>query len=72
MIHVLVIHEYRLMCNIILAALKDEPDLEMVGFATTVTDAIELIQHETVDVALVSSRLPDPMSFPNYLLIQKS
>lgn len=63
MIHVLVIHEYRLMCNIILAALKDEPDLEMVGFATTVTDAIELIQHETVDVALVSSRLPDQGAF---------
>jgi len=59
MIRILVIHEYRLMCNIILAALEDESDLELIGFATTREEAIELIQHENVDVALISSRLPD-------------
>lgn len=59
MINVLLVNEFRLMCNILAAALEDEPDLKVTGCATSVDGALEIIKREEVDVVLVSTRLPD-------------
>jgi two-component system NarL family response regulator len=47
------------MSNVLAAALEDEPDIKIIGCATTVDEALEVINREDVDVALVSTRLPD-------------
>jgi two-component system nitrate/nitrite response regulator NarL len=59
MIRVFVVHEFRLMCHIISAALQDEPDLIVVGFATTVEEALDWLDQEPFDIILLSSRLPN-------------
>jgi DNA-binding NarL/FixJ family response regulator len=59
MIHVLLVNEIRLMCNVITAALEDEPDIKVVGCATSVDDALEKLAYEEIDVVLVSTRLPE-------------
>ncbi|MBN1536980.1 MAG: response regulator transcription factor [Anaerolineales bacterium] len=58
MIRVFVVHEFRLMCNIISAAIQDEPDIIVVGSATSIEEAIEWVDQEPLDVVLLSSRLP--------------
>jgi DNA-binding NarL/FixJ family response regulator len=47
------------MSNVIAAALEDEPDIEVVGCAVSVEEALEIIQWEDVDILLVSTRLPE-------------
>jgi DNA-binding NarL/FixJ family response regulator len=47
------------MGNVIASALEDEPDIRVVGRVTNVDDALKLVQEIDVDVALVSTRLPD-------------
>lgn len=59
MIRVLLVNEIRLMCNVLTAALKDEPDILVVGSATTVDEAILKLEREEVDVVLISTRLPN-------------
>jgi two-component system NarL family response regulator len=59
MIHVLLVNEIRLMCNVLTAALDDENDIKVVGCATSVDEAIEILSREDVDIVLVSTRLPD-------------
>lgn len=59
MIHVLLVNEIRLMCNVITAALEDEPDIKVVGCATSVDEALEKLAHEEIDVVLISTRLPE-------------
>ncbi|MGW8226574.1 MAG: LuxR C-terminal-related transcriptional regulator, partial [Anaerolineales bacterium] len=59
MIHVLLVNEIRLMCNVITAALEDEPDIKVVGCATSVDEALEKLAREEIDVVLVSTRLPE-------------
>lgn len=59
MIHVLLVNEIRLMCNVLTAALDDESDIKVVGCATSVDEAIEILSREDVDIVLVSTRLPD-------------
>jgi DNA-binding NarL/FixJ family response regulator len=58
-INILLVNEIRLMGNVIASALEDEPDIKVVGRATNVDDALKLVQENDVDVALVSTRLPD-------------
>ena len=58
-IHILLVNEIRLMGNVIAAALEDEPDIRVVGCVTTPEDALKIVQDQAVDVALVSTRLPD-------------
>jgi two-component system NarL family response regulator len=58
-INILLVNEIQLMGNVIAAALEDEPDIKVVGRATNVDDAIKLVQEIDVDVALVSTRLPE-------------
>ena len=59
MIQMLLVNEIRLMCNVLSAALEDEPDIKVVGCATSYTEALEILNRSNVDVVLVSTRLPD-------------
>lgn len=56
-IRVLAVNEIRLMCNVISAMLEEEPDIEVVGTATTSEEA--LAQISECDVVLVNTGLPD-------------
>jgi DNA-binding NarL/FixJ family response regulator len=58
-INLILVNEIRLMGNVIAASLEDEPDIRVVGCVTSTDEAMKLIQEEAVDVALVSTRLPD-------------
>ena len=58
-IRILLVNEIRLMGNVIAAALEDEPDIKVVGCATSTDEAMKIVQEKEVDVALVSTRLPD-------------
>jgi len=58
-INLLIVNEIRLMGNVIVAALEDEPDIHVVACVTIYEEAIQVIREKEVDVALVSTRLPD-------------
>ena len=58
-INLLLVNEIRLMGNVIVAALEDEPDINVVGCVTTYDEALRIIHEREVDVALVSTCLPD-------------
>jgi DNA-binding NarL/FixJ family response regulator len=58
-ISLLLVNEIRLMGNVIVAALEDEPDISVVSCVTTYDEALQAIREREVDVALVSTRLPD-------------
>lgn len=57
MIRLLLVNEFRLMCNVLASVLEDESDIEIVGVTTNVEDA--LAQASESDVMLVSTRLPN-------------
>lgn len=59
MIHVLLVNEIRLMSNVLAAALEDEPDIKVIGCATSVDEALGILRKEDVDIVLTSTRLPD-------------
>jgi DNA-binding NarL/FixJ family response regulator len=59
MIRILLVNEIQLISNVIAVALEDEPDIKVVGQATSVDDALAFLINNDVDVALVSTRLPD-------------
>jgi two-component system, NarL family, nitrate/nitrite response regulator NarL len=54
---VLLVNEIRLMCNMIAAVIEDEPDIEVIGIATSIQEALAIVRHGNVDVALVSTKL---------------
>lgn len=56
-IRILLVHEIRLMCSVVAAVLADEPDIEVIGHATTFDEA--LVRAPQSDVVLISTRLPD-------------
>ena len=56
MIRVLLVNEIRLMSNVIAATLEDESDIQVVGSATTIEQALDLAAN--CDVVLISTRLP--------------
>jgi DNA-binding NarL/FixJ family response regulator len=58
-IRLLLVNEIRLMGNVIVAALEGEPDLRVIACVTTYDEALHVIRATQVDVALVSTRLPD-------------
>lgn len=57
MIRLLVVHEARVFCKVIAAALGQEPDIQVVGSATTVDQALK--QAPLSDVVLVCTSLPE-------------
>jgi two-component system NarL family response regulator len=58
-IRLLLVNEIRLLGNVIVAALEDEPDIQIIACVTTYDEALQVIREMEVDVALVSTRLPD-------------
>ena len=58
-INLLLVNETRLMGNIIAAALEGESDIHVLACVTNVDDAMQVVREKDVDVALVSTRLPD-------------
>ena len=58
-INLLLVNETRLMGNVIAAALEDEPDIHVIACVTNMDDAMQIVREREVDVALVSTRLPD-------------
>jgi two-component system NarL family response regulator len=58
-INLLLVNESRLIGNVITVALEDAPDITVVASVTSIEDALQVIQEKSVDVALVSTRLPD-------------
>lgn len=63
MMNILVVHEFPLMCNIIASVLDDEADIQVIGFTTSVDEAISRVKKEPVDIVLISTRLPDHGSY---------
>ena len=61
MIRVLVVDRILLMCNMLIAVLEDEPDIEVVASTTSVEEALELAKN--ADVALVDIQLPEDGAF---------
>jgi DNA-binding NarL/FixJ family response regulator len=59
-INLLLVNESGLIGNVIRAALEDEPDLKVVASVTSAEEALKVVQEKTIDVALVSTRLPEP------------
>lgn len=57
MIRVLLVNEFRLMSNVVASVLEDEEDIEVIGVATTVAEA--LAKSSEVELLLLSTRLPD-------------
>ena len=47
------------MGNVIAAALEGEPDINIVGCVVSIDEALDIVREKEVDVALVSTRLPD-------------
>src|SRR5512134_1335405 len=58
-IHLMLVNETHLMGNVIAAALEDEPDINVVACVTNPEEALQIVRDREVDVALVSTRLPD-------------
>lgn len=59
MTRALLVNEIRLMCNVLAAVLEGEDDIQVIGCATSVNEAIDIINREKVDVVLVSTHLPE-------------
>jgi two-component system NarL family response regulator len=57
-IYLLLVNESGLIGNVIRAALEDELDLKVVASVTNTEEALKVVQEQTIDVALVSTRLP--------------
>ena len=58
-INLLLVNETLLMGNVIAAALEGEPDINIVGCVISIDEALDIVREKEVDVALVSTRLPD-------------
>ena len=59
MIGVLLVNRSMLICSVMTAALEGESDIEIVGSATSVEEALKLIHSENCDVVLVRNNLPN-------------
>jgi two-component system, NarL family, nitrate/nitrite response regulator NarL len=58
-INLLLVNESGLIGNVISAALEDEPDIKVVASVTSADEALKVVQDNNIDVALVSTRLPE-------------
>lgn len=59
LINLLLVNETLLMGNVIAAALEGETDINIVGCVISIDEALDIVREKEVDVALVSTRLPD-------------
>ncbi len=59
MIGVFLVNRSKLICSVMATALEGEPDIQVVGSATSVEEALKLIRSENCDVVLVRNNLPN-------------
>lgn len=57
MIRVVLVNSIRILANVIAAVLENEPDIDVVGCATTIDEALALAPR--CDILIASTRLPD-------------
>jgi DNA-binding NarL/FixJ family response regulator len=58
MIRVLVVHQTKLIANIIASVLSEEPDFHVVGRTSSIDEALALLERTNCNMVLVSARLP--------------
>ena len=58
-IKVLLVVEVRLIGHLFTSVLEDESDIEVAGCVSSMDDALQFMQRQTADVALISVGLPD-------------
>jgi len=63
MIRVLVVHETRLICDLKVTVLRNEPDIEVIGCMATADEALSMLKKCACDIVLVSVTLPDDGAF---------
>lgn len=54
---ILIVNKTRFVCSVVAAALQDEPDMQVVGYATTVPGA--LAKADTCDIMAIDVQMPD-------------
>lgn len=59
MIRVIVVHQAKLIANIIASVLSEEPDIHVVSTAVTVEDALGKLQLSNCNMILAAANLPD-------------
>ena len=57
MIRILVVNRTRLICSVIAAALRDEPDMRVVGYATSTGEALD--KAESCEVMAIDVHMPE-------------
>jgi DNA-binding NarL/FixJ family response regulator len=61
MIRIALVNAIRILCNVTAAVLENEPDIEIVGCATTMDEALDLAHR--CDVLVTSTLVPDDTAF---------
>ena len=59
MIRILIIDSVSLICEVMAAALEDEDNIEIASLATTAAEAETALSNAEIDLALISTNLPD-------------
>lgn len=59
MIRIVIVHQTKLIANIIASVLSEESDIYVVGTAVTVTEAVGKLERSNCNMLLVASTLPD-------------
>jgi len=63
MIRLLLVHAIRLVGELMVAALTEEPDIEVIGYAITENEALTKLRQESYDVILLDINLPDNAAY---------
>lgn len=59
MIRLMIVHQAHLICSLIASVLSEEPDIYIVGYASTVEDALSMVERSNCNMILVAATLPD-------------
>ena len=59
LIRILIVDSVLLICEVMAAALEDEDNIDVVGFATTIAEAESRLSESAIDLTLISTNLPD-------------
>lgn len=59
MIRAIVVHQTKLIANIIASVLSDEPDIHVVGRASSADETLAMLERTNCNMILVSARLPN-------------
>lgn len=59
MIRLIIVHQAHLICSLIASVLSEEPDIYIIGYASTVEDALARLERSNCNMILVAATLPD-------------